>query len=92
MNYHDQGTHNGLLLGFTFDSLKGKRSKSSSIWVRFGQATLRLILIGLLMASPFILLIALIMIFACSALLSRNLAQKKDRLQIHGPGLYVLPN
>ena len=64
MTNHDPGTHNSLLMGAVFDVIKGNKSKHSSIWVRIGLVTIRLLLIGMLMASPFILLALLVVLFA----------------------------
>lgn len=64
MNNHDPGTHNGMLMGAIFDVLRGNRSKSSSLWVRLGLGMLRLSLIGLLMASPFIVIVLLVVLFS----------------------------
>jgi flagellar biosynthesis protein FliR len=65
MNNHDPGTHNASLLGAIFDTIKGDKTgaQSSNAWGRLTRATLRLLFIGFLMASPFIILILLVVLF-----------------------------
>jgi hypothetical protein len=66
MQNHDPSTHNSFLASMIGDVIKGdknKSDKSSSVWVRMMKVTLRITMIGLLMASPFILLVLLVVIF-----------------------------
>ena len=67
MENHDPGTHNSMLASVLGDIIKGdknKTGKSSKLSVRLPKLALRLTMIGLLMASPFILLAALVIFFS----------------------------
>ncbi len=66
MNNHDPGTHNASMFVFVFDAIKGDKNgtQSSNVWARLTKAALRLTLIGLLMASPIVILVLLVVLFS----------------------------